>query len=452
MNLTSPSNVLSTSTSPSDNPAALKSKLEKELDMNSIQFNLLYSVYSFPNIILAFFGGALVDRFGTNITLISFVTIITIGQGVFALAVQTQDYGLALAGRAIFGLGGESLAVAQTTLMALWFKGKEVALAMGLNLSVARLGSVINDNVSPALASKYSTEAAVWFGVFVCAFSLLCAVGLVLIEKWAVRKSIQAEDEEALLAVAAGSPAPKRKSEEVKEMVRLQDIRNFPRSYWLLTASCVIVYSAVLPFNNIAGGLMEDQYGYSEDAAGRLLGIPFFISACLSPFLGAIVDRTGNRAYLLVLSAISLVAAHTYFATTPVAWTPYPALVTIGLSYSVYAAAIWPSIALVIEELYLGSAYGVITSVQNGGLALTPVIVGVIQHKTGGYRLVEVFFACIAGVGFIIGIILLSEDKKNNNILNLPTASAAKVGKPNSERPVFDSNEYEPPSPSDSRI
>ena len=132
-----------------DNPSALQPQLMDRLNMNSLEYNLLYSVYSFPNFILPLFGGYLIDFMGIRIGIALFSFLILLGQCVFALAVDLRNYPLALVGRFIFGLGGESLSVTQSALIFSWFLGKNVSLIFGINISVARLGSVTNDYSEP---------------------------------------------------------------------------------------------------------------------------------------------------------------------------------------------------------------------------------------------------------------------------------------------------------------
>lgn len=180
-----------------DNPTALQNQFQSSnytgsLDLSDTQYNLLYSVYSFPNTVLPFFGGVFVDLWGTNTTMMVFLTLICLGQAVFALGVTLKKFWLALLGRLIFGFGGESLSVAQSTLLAGWFRGKEVAFAMGINLSISRIGSVVNDNVSPAAYEAWSLAAAIWVGFFICCVSLCATITLVCIDRYARRKTKEA--------------------------------------------------------------------------------------------------------------------------------------------------------------------------------------------------------------------------------------------------------------------
>ncbi len=124
-----------------DNPQALEDDLEKRIPLTTFDYDILYSVYSFPNIILPFFGGLLIDKIGVRVALIGFAGLLIVGQTVVAFGASHQSFAMMVTGRVIFGLGGESLTVAQSAITAKWFKGKEVAFAMGATLCVARLGS-----------------------------------------------------------------------------------------------------------------------------------------------------------------------------------------------------------------------------------------------------------------------------------------------------------------------
>eukprot|EP01062_Namystynia_karyoxenos_P019121 TRINITY_DN17166_c0_g1_i2.p1 TRINITY_DN17166_c0_g1~~TRINITY_DN17166_c0_g1_i2.p1 ORF type:complete len:666 (+),score=179.10 TRINITY_DN17166_c0_g1_i2:71-2068(+) len=170
-----------------DNPAALKEHLRglfHEMDAETFEtrFQLLYSVYSFPNIVLPFFGGLLADRIGTRPTYLLFGAVITVAQTVFALGASLRSYGLMLAGRAIHGLGGEILVVVENTFLAEWFRGSELAFAFGLGTSFGRVGSVLNNVVSPAIARRASVHAALWCGAGLNLASLLVIAVLVVLD------------------------------------------------------------------------------------------------------------------------------------------------------------------------------------------------------------------------------------------------------------------------------
>lgn len=403
-----------------DIPSALQDTLKADnggLHLSSFNFNLLYSVYSFPNVILPLFGGFFVDKIGVTICLVVFSGLIMIGQAVVSLGVSLGSFYLVLAGRVIFGFGGESLGVAQSSLLAMWFKGKETAFAMGLQLSIARMGSVINDWVSPEINDRFSTSYAFWFGACICALSFVSSIFIGIVERWAGNQVKEGENDEALLG----------KEPDKKEEIRLSDVRFFTLCFWLVTVSCVTIYSAILPFNNIAEDFLETRYGYSQHDADRILGIPYFISAVITPFLGSAVDRWGHRATLMYVAGGAVALVHMSFAFTSI--PAYPPLIVLGVAYSVYAAVIWPSVALVVDEHMIGTAYGVVTAVQNMGLAFVPMIVGTLQSS---YTNVETFFMCMGCLGVLVSIWLNYLDKQTGSRLNKPH-SALKAIEPTIE-------------------
>jgi nitrate/nitrite transporter NarK len=382
-----------------DIPAALERELTQHFNLSHVGYNVFYSVYSFPNILLPLLGGTLIDHIGCDKCLVVFLGLVVFGQFLFTLGITHSSYTLAVIGRCVFGLGGESLTVAENTFLAMWFRGHEMAMAMGLNLSVARLGSVINDWLSPRFYEKGGLALALWAGTFLTVIGFCCIIAVVYLD----RKSNQSHD---------AAPA-----HEDADAVSLKDIVHFPLSYWLLTISCVVVYATVLPFNNISGDFLREKYNIALEKADSYLSIPYTISAVLSPFLGLLVDRFGFRAVFIAVASLLLSLAHGLFSFTSL--EPAIPLAIIGIAYCIYAASIWPSIALVVDSCHLGTAYGLTTSVQNLGLALVPLFVGWVRQEFG-FKSVELFFSGVAFVGFLVGIYQNYIDYQGGSPLNLP--------------------------------
>jgi len=397
-----------------DNPTALNTQIQDEYGLTSIQYNLLYSVYSIPNTILPLFGGALVDKIGADYSLVLFLSLCTIGQAIFAFGASIKSFIVMLIGRTVFGFGGESLTVAESAYLALYFTGKEVAFAMGLNLSLARSGSSLNDFVTLAVYNGTgSIPFALWVGVFLLCLCLCFTILMIVLDTWMSKKK---ENE--------GYFVPKAESGEV---VKISDITDFGLIYWLLCISCVVVYGCVLPWNNIGASEMQYTFGLSDSKGNSYLAIPYLTSAILTPPCGLMVDKIGHRCQLLLVSAIALCTSHYLFAfQTQI--TPLLGLILIGIGYSLYAAAIWPSIALVVKESKLGTAYGLITAIQNIGLATLPLIVGSLTKDNNDdtkYYYVEIFLFSLAYFGVIVGFILMVCDNRLQNKL-LPPSAATK--------------------------
>ena len=166
-----------------DNPGPLETQLERDFHMDSFHYSLLYTVYSIPNMVLPVFGGIFLDKIGIRTGLIIFTIILTFGQFIFTMGGYQKNYDVMLAGRIIFGCGGECMGVAQSAIVSVWFKGKELAFALGIQMTISRLGSVINADVLPQIYDDYGIGFAFFVGFLVCLFSLGNAFGLVYIDK-----------------------------------------------------------------------------------------------------------------------------------------------------------------------------------------------------------------------------------------------------------------------------
>ncbi len=184
-----------------------------------------------------------------------FTTILTLGQGLFTIGGYNKSFGTMLAGRVVFGLGGESMSVAQSAIISKWFKGKELAMALGFNLSVSRLGSVVNGIIIPQVYNDQHLDRlglALLIGFFVCVFSEICALFLILLDKKAdtVDKTTQT------------------KVVSENEKFRWQDIKTFNKSFWAICLSCVLVYMAIFPFIQVASKMLQVRFGFDEETAG----------------------------------------------------------------------------------------------------------------------------------------------------------------------------------------
>jgi len=247
-----------------DIPAALHSQMDdyfgKPSDFETY-FSLLYTVYSVPNVVLPFFGGFFTDKFGARVCMIVFCLFITCGQLIFAIGLSMKSWPVMLLARVVFGVGGESVGVANSAILSEWFKGKELAFAFGINLSISRLGSVFNNLISPVLADSINIEFAFWFGVILCGTSVCSAVLIASIDRGmdnylANKKGAHGllndadEEEEVVLNANAGgaqkslnqSLIDEDKEEEPKEEPKFSDVFKFKHVFWIVTIICVIVY------------------------------------------------------------------------------------------------------------------------------------------------------------------------------------------------------------------
>nr|DBA26128.1 TPA: hypothetical protein GDO54_010425 [Pyxicephalus adspersus] len=331
-----------------DNPAALQTQVQLDMKVNTADFMQLYAFYSWPNVVLCFFGGFLIDRvFGIRLGTIIFSLFVCAGQVIFATGALFNAFWLMEAGRLVFGIGGESLAVAQNTYAVSWFKGKELNLVFGLQLSMARVGSTVNMNVmglvygriKDAMGSAGYTTLGVtlMIGGITCVFSLICALVLGYLDKRA----------EKILDKEQGKTG---------EVIKLTDVKDFSLSLWLIFLICVCYYVAVFPFIGLGKVFFIEKFQFSPLQAGAINSVVYIISAPLSPVFGFMVDRIGKNVIWVMCAVVSTLAAHLMLAFT--FWNPWIAMSLLGVSYSLLACALWPMVAFVVPEHQLGTAYG----------------------------------------------------------------------------------------------
>ncbi|KAF9423757.1 hypothetical protein BGZ94_008182 [Podila epigama] len=423
-----------------DIPAALNVQLEEWMgtsyEVHQYQLNMLYSAYSLPNIILPLLGGFLIDKLSASRMLILFSLCLCLGQAVFSTGVSFKSFGVMLLGRFIFGIGGECLEVAQAKITTDWFKSRWLGFALGMNLSWARIGTALNDNISPALAAHTSggVVGASWLGFGVCVLSLGCGMGLVYLDRpksrkeAGVRQDVTSRGQATLVSPTnntIGGQSPNLSSsslssealEEEEELERqaemaeddqmhLSEIATLQPSFWILCLCCISLYGAVVPFIHISSDFLQKKwYKNNPTRAGSVMSIPDIISSVGSPLCGYLVDRFGHRARYIPVSALLLIGAHSVLGFTYI--TPVVGMSVLGLAYSLFASVLWPCIPFLVKDHQLGTAYGLVTIALNISLTIFPMVVASILHATKGtYMFVETLFIGLASIGLILSIIL----------------------------------------------
>ncbi|XP_066582726.1 lysosomal dipeptide transporter MFSD1-like isoform X2 [Prorops nasuta] len=389
-----------------DNPGALQDNFKSDLDMSTTKFVWLYSIYSWPNVVMCFIGGFLLDRvFGIRLGTIIYMGLTLIGQLIFATGAITSQFWVMMIGRFIFGIGAESLAVAQNSYAVLWFKGKELNMVFGLQLSFARVGSTVNFLVMDPLlkyVSKYYSGAecigiVLFIAALTCVGSFVCAIILGLMDKRAERLLRRGEGQEP-------------------EIVRLKDVKDFKAIFWLVAVICIAYYVAIFPFIALGKVFFERKYQYEAGNANTVNSLVYSISAIASPLLGYLVDKTGKNIVWLVISICATLLAHALLAFTYV--NPYTCMIIMGLAYSMLASSLWPLIALVTPEYQLGTAYGIAQAVQNLGLAVVSILAGIIVDK-GGYFMLEMFFLGWLWISLLTAIAIWLSDIATGGYLNM---------------------------------
>lgn len=399
-----------------DNPSALNRQmmhwLGSDYDTYQYQLNLLYSVYSFPNIILPLFAGNLMDRYGTHRLLLLFSFLVLIGQGFVAIGVQWKSFGVMLLGRVIFGLGGESLTVAQARLVTEWFRGKELALAIGLNLSVARFGTVFNNNLSPIFADKISIPFAVWIGFISCAWSFVCSIFTVIIDiKCHGHHKKQSLDHPFIDNPNTNRFAP---LELIKNTLYI--ISTYHPAFWLVCIVCFTYYGALVPFNNIASDLLRRKwYGDDTFKTGLVMSIPDTVAIFLVPIIGSFVDRFGHKVTIMTIGGMLMTIGHFIIGTTTI--EPIFPLCFNGIANSTLLV-LWPCIPLLVEEIYWASAYGILTMCINASYTFIPFGVAALTTMDPTYYAVEMYFVILTFFGTFTSVVLARSDKRLSLGLN----------------------------------
>eukprot|EP00026_Physarum_polycephalum_P007484 Phypoly_transcript_07546.p1 GENE.Phypoly_transcript_07546~~Phypoly_transcript_07546.p1 ORF type:complete len:347 (+),score=24.74 Phypoly_transcript_07546:574-1614(+) len=306
----------------------------------------------------------------------------------------------------VHSLGGESLSVAQSTFAAKWFKGNELALAFGITLSFSRIGSFANLNITPALANKWGVTTAIWAGTITCLISFTLTVIASLSDK--IRDKQLKQNVEA--------------TEKPKLPFRFSDIAHFPLSLWLIYIICVCYYVPIFTTISISGlPYIESIFGYTDQQGNHYLSIPYIMSAFLAPICGFAVDRLGRKPFFLVFSNALMVGSFAVmiFLFVPVHHTYILiiAMALLGLSYSLCAASLWPCVPLLVVEERVGTAYAIMNSIQNGGLAVASVVAGQLAVCEGCTKRPILFLGLVSAVATGFAVLLMLYDFSHGYVL-----------------------------------
>jgi MFS family permease len=336
-----------------DTIAPIADLLKEQLSFSDEQIGLLYSSYSLGAMIFLLLGGIYIDRYGTRAGTMLFGIICAVSGFVVIIS---DSFTVMMAGRFLLGVGAEPLIVAITAAIAKWFRGKELAFAMGINLLIARLASVAAD-----LSPTWARDAyANWHDPLVIGaiMGLTCIVGAIIY--WILEKRGEAR---YALSEAGGT-----------DKLVLSDLYKFGRSFWVITALCVTFYSIIFPFRSFAIKFFIEAHGAARDVAGQLNSVLPFASMIATPLVGLLVDKIGKRASLMALGTLVMVPVFPILAYTDI---PLVAPVTmLGIAFSLIPAIMWPAVAYIVEQKRLGSAYALMFLLQQGGVLLLEWMVG----------------------------------------------------------------------------
>ena len=400
----------------------------------------VFGTYAAGEYLLNVFGflilaGIILDKMGVRFTGLLSASLMVIGAGIKYWGISWADANtvewlnswwpsmpgsakLAMFGFMIFGCGCEMAGTTVSKILAKWFKGKEMALAMGLEMAIARLGVFGAMWFAPMLSEKFAIDGTNSVTAPLLFASLLLVVGLL---NFFVFTIMDTKFDNQLVAI--GEATAEKDPEDEFHVSDLGQIFS-SKMFWIIALLCVLYYSAIFPFQRFATNFLEETLEISNaEAAGLFKWFPI-LAMVLTPFLGAFIDYKGKGASMMLLGAVIMIACHCVFAfVLPVYKSETLALITIlvlGVSFSLVPASMWPSVPKIIDEKVLGSAYCLIFWVQNIGLCLVPLLIGKLRVATNGYLVPMIVFASFGVLAFLLSLALKIEDKKKNYGLELP--------------------------------
>ena len=405
-----------------DSIGALAPTLIQALHLDRSTIGNLYTAYSVAAVFIVFFGGMLYDKLGPRRASLLFCSLVLVGATIVALARTGWEL---FAGRLIFGAGSETLIALQSAIISRWFKGKEMALAFGIALTISRVGTLFSFNTEELIARYFgSYRAALWAAAGFCLLSLLCNL---------VYNAMDLHGEKVLAL-----PRP-----EPSDKIVFSDIKKFTSSYWFVVLLCITFYSAIFPFTALATDMFHDKWGMplTSEATGGFLAqvfdnflhmfstapgvtsIVIFASMVFAPFAGDLIDRIGKRATMMIVGSLMMIPAHLVMGITH--WNPLPSMIVLGAAFVLVPAAMWPSVPLVVEEKRVGTAFGLMTAIQNMGLGLFPLLNGKLRDVTGTYTATQIMFASLGVAGLIFAILLRGADRRHGGKLEQGKTTAA---------------------------
>lgn len=400
------------------------------LGWSSDDYGFFSGAYGYFNVflLLLFFGGIILDKFGIRFTGIM-STVLMFGGALikwyavghdfegsvtlpFGIGTYHTQVLIACLGFAIYGVGCEIAGITVSKVIVKWFTGHELALAMGLQVALARIGTAGALACSlPFAKAMGGVSASVGLGA-----AMLCA-GMIAFIVYCVMD----RKEDASAAALDAEP---------EEGFKFSDLATLfcNRGFWYVAVLCLMFYAGVFPFLKFATKLMVMKYAVPENVAGLIPAMLPFGTIFLTPFFGGIYDKYGKGATLMLIGSVLLTLVHITFALPLNSWIlAIVVMVVLGIAFGLVPSAMWPSVPKIIPMKLLGTAYALIFYIQNIGLALVPVWIGKVNQantladgKTIDYTQSMTIFACFGAVAIIISLLLIMEDKRKGYGLQKP--------------------------------
>jgi len=416
----------------------LKPELERYFNWTSSDFGIWNSAYGWFNVffLMLIFAGIILDKMGVRFTGIGASLTMIVGTLLQYLAISQiipmegmilgfkTQIAIGALGFGIFGVGVEAAGITVSKIIVKWFKGKEMALAMGLEMATARMGTALALALPLPMAKAFGMDgipnlsAPVMLGLGLLVAGFVAFIWYTFMDR-KLEKSEGITDEVS-------------EEEEFKVRDILFIIKN--KGFWLIALLCVLFYSGVFPFLYYATDLMINKYGVAEEFAGSIPGLLPFGTIILTPFFGNIYDRKGKGATIMLIGSVMLLIAHLVFAIPALDhyFLAIALIIFLGVTFSLVPSAMWPSVPKIIPDKQLGTAYALIFWVQNWGLMGVPLLIGIVLDKYGqvldadgkflyyDYTIPMLIFAATGFLAIIVALMLKAEDKKKGYGLELP--------------------------------
>ncbi len=405
------------------------------LGWSANDYGTFTSAYGWFNVffLMLIFGGMILDKMGVRFTGLMASALMIVGVAIKWYGI-THDFGgasiniigkdwgypllVASFGYAIFGVGIEIAGITVSKIIVRWFKGKEMALAMGLEMATARIGTGLAIGVTPIISKAFgnSISMPVFIGLILLCIGFLSFLVFTVMDKKLDKEVSEMEHD-------AEEPF---KFSDIFDIIRL-------KGFWYIALLCVLFYSAVFPFLKYAPNLMINKFHIEPQLSGLIPMLLPFGNIILTPFFGNLYDRKGKGATIMLIGSVLLVFIHLMFSIPAFDhWIIALILVILlGIAFSLVPSAMWPSVPKIIPENKLGTAYALIFWVQNWGLMGVPFLIGVVLDAycvtgiTDGrpnydYTIPMLIFACFGILAIIFAFLLKAEDKKKGYGLENP--------------------------------
>ena len=428
----------------------LKDLLQTQRGWDSVAFGHYAGSEPFLNVFVFFliFAGIILDKMGVRFTAILSGSVMVLGAAInwYAVTDSFEASGLrtfmdgilnlpsswwnvtpwyegmpasaklAAIGFMVFGCGTEMAGITVSRGIVKWFTGHEMALAMGVEMAIARVGVAVVMLGAPVLAhiAPVSVSRPVAFSLALLCIGLMCFIAYGFMDKKLDAQGVKEEKDEPF---------------KVRDIGKILSLRMF----WIVALLCVLYYSAIFPFQKYAINMLQCDLGFTAAQAGLVFFVFPLGAAAITPFLGNFLDHKGKGASMMILGAILMIACHLTFAfvvpATQSVIITYIAIILLGISFSLVPAAMWPSVPKLIDNKLLGSAYALIFWIQNIGLYAFPMIIGSVLAACNpgvndptklDYTIPMCLFASLGVLALFLGIYLKVLDKKGGYGLEEP--------------------------------